>query len=94
MHHVHRELERVQLSLFDSLLPDPESVTVNNKLDLDLLVKQVTDAIKTADIKTIPRNKYRSLSKKLPPHIRTLLRVKRKLVKEVCKTSENINKND
>ena len=53
--------------LLDSILPEPGTLTVRNKLDIDLLVKQVTDAIETADIKTIPRNKYRSLSKKLPP---------------------------
>ena len=51
-------------TLLDTILPDPEKINIENIFDLNLLVKQVTSAIEEADIKIIPRHKYRSLSKK------------------------------
>ena len=69
-------------TFIDDLLPDPDNIKVENKLDLDILVKQATSAIEEADENAIPRIKYKSLHERLPPKIKHLLKVKRKLVKD------------
>ena len=45
--------------------------------------------IEEADIKAIPRKKYKSISQKLPANLRHLSRVKRKLVKDLKNSSQS-----
>ena len=79
----------------DDLLPYPDEIPINSKLDIDILTKRITEAIEEADHKSIPRIKYKSFTNRLPPKIKHLLKVKRKLVKETSRQSIDINeKND
>ena len=72
-----------------------ENIVINDTQDIDQIVEQVTKAIENADIKAIPRKQYRSISQKLPPNLRHLVRVKRKLVKELNdKPDPHPNKDD
>jgi hypothetical protein len=63
--------------LLDDLLPNPDDVTITSATSITLLVRLVTDAISVADLTAIPRTKYKSILKKLPPNLRVLLRIKR-----------------
>ena len=63
--------------------------------DVDNMINIIKEAINKADIATIPRKKYKSISKRLPPELRHLVRVKRKLVKDVGNLSEqHVDKDD
>ena len=74
----------------DDLLPNPDQVNVVKIEDIETLKNQIETAIVKADNKHIPRVKFKSLSKKLPPKIQNLLKIKRKLVKDFSKTEVEI----
>jgi hypothetical protein len=49
--------------VLDDLLPNPDDATITSTNDINLLVRLVTEAIQTANLKAIPRTKYKSILK-------------------------------
>ena len=78
----------------DENLPDPSKIKIETKEDLDKIKSLIEIAIEKSDTANIPRKKFKSLSSKLPTKRRLLLKVKRKLVKEVSKNNDNLIKAD